>query len=149
MSVCATVPDPSIWPRKSLGTCRRDVDSKVIFLSVLEDMARGVGALMSRGVARWLLEPENPSLRCRTMVELLGRSPDDPEALESKRQIAESLSVKGLLGAMHPDGYWLQRHPGKDKMLGKGVEYGAFGTTHYCLSYLAELGMDRTDAQSC
>jgi len=102
---------------------------------------------MSRGVARWLLEPENPSLRCRTMVELLGRSPDDPEALGSKRQIAESLSVKGLLGAMHPDGYWLQRHPGKDKMLGEGVEYGAFGTTHYCLSYLAELGMDRTDAQ--
>jgi hypothetical protein len=32
-------------------------------------------------------------------------------------------------------------------MLGEGVQYGAFGTTHYCLSYLAELGMYKTDTQ--
>lgn len=32
-------------------------------------------------------------------------------------------------------------------MLGDGVEYGSFGTTHFCLAYLAELGMDRTDAR--
>jgi hypothetical protein len=81
------------------------------------------------------------------MVELLGKSPDDPEAMECKRQIAESTPVKGLLSEMHPDGYWLQKHQRTGKMLGDGVEYGAFGTTHYCLSYLAELGMDRTNPQ--
>lgn len=32
-------------------------------------------------------------------------------------------------------------------MLGDGVEYGAYGTTHYCLSYLAEHGLDRTNSQ--
>jgi hypothetical protein len=106
-----------------------------------------VSILVSEDVARWLLEPENPSLRYRTMVELLGKSPDDPEAIECKRQIAESIPVKGLLSEMRPDGYWLQKHPTTDKMLGDGVEYGSFGTTHYCLSYLAELGMDRTNAQ--
>ncbi len=106
-----------------------------------------MGILISEDVVRWLLEPENPSLRYRTIVELLGKSSDDPEAIECKRQIAESIPVKGLLSEMHPDGYWLQRSPRTGKMLGDGVEYGAFGTTHYCLSYLAELGMDRTNAQ--
>ena len=103
--------------------------------------------MVPEDVVRWLLEPENPSLRYRTMLELLGKSPDDPEAIECKRRIAESIPVKSLLSEMHPDGYWLQKHPATGKMLGDGVEYGAFGTTHYCLSYLAELGMDRTNTQ--
>ena len=30
-------------------------------------------------------------------------------------------------------------------MVGSGVEYRNAATTHYCLSYLAELGMDKTD----
>lgn len=102
---------------------------------------------ISEDIVKWLLEPENPSLRYRTMVELLGKSPDDPETLECKRQIGESIPVKGLLNEMHPDGYWLQKRPRTGKILGDGVEYGAFGTTHYCLSYLAELGMDRTNPQ--
>ena len=101
--------------------------------------------MVSEDVVRWLLEPENPSLRYRTMLELLGKSPDNPEVIECKRQIAESIPVKGLLSGMRPDGYWLQKHPTTGKMLGDGVEYGAFGTTHYCLSYLAELSMDKTN----
>ena len=107
----------------------------------------GVGILISENVVKWLLEPENPSLRYRTMIELLDKSPNDPEAKECKRQIPESIPVKSLLSGMHPDGYWLQKNATTGKMLGEGVEYGAFGTTHYCLSYLAELGMDRTNAQ--
>jgi len=103
--------------------------------------------LISRDTVEWLLEPHDPSLRYRTMTELLGRSPDDPEVVECRRQIAESLPVKRLLNKMHPDGYWLQRNPRTGRMLGDGVEYGAFGTTHYCLSYLAELGMDRSNPQ--
>jgi len=46
---------------------------------------------------------------------------------------------------MHSDGYWLQQYPRTKKVVGDGVEYGSFATTHFCLSYLAELGMDRTD----
>jgi hypothetical protein len=106
-----------------------------------------VDVLVSKDVVSWLLEPEDPSLRYRTMVELLDKSSDNPEAIACKRQIAESVPVKDLLNKMHSDGYWLQKNPRKGKMLGAGVEYGAFGTTHYCLSYLAELGMDRTNAQ--
>lgn len=107
----------------------------------------GESILTSEDVLNWLLEPENPSLRYRTIVEVLDEHPNDPEALNCKKQIAESYPVKNLLKRMHPDGYWLQKHHSTGKMLGEGVEYGAFGTTHYCLSYLAELGLDRTNSQ--
>jgi hypothetical protein len=103
--------------------------------------------LVSENVVKWLLEPEDPSARYRTLVELLGRSPNDHDVVECKREIAESLPVKTLLRLMHPDGYWLQKNPRTGRTVGEGTEYGAFGTTHYCLSYLAELGMDRTNAQ--
>jgi hypothetical protein len=102
---------------------------------------------ISEYIVKWLLEPGNPSLRYRTMIELLGKPPDDPEALECKRQISGSIPVKGLLNEMNPDGYWLQKQQRTGVMLGDGVEYGEFGTTHYCLSYLAELGMDRNNLQ--
>jgi len=81
------------------------------------------------------------------MVELLDKPRDDIEVQECRSQIPESDPVKVLLGRMHPEGYWLQKHPRTNEMLGDGVEYGAYGTTHYCLSYLAELGMDRTNPQ--
>lgn len=91
----------------------------------------------------WLLEPENPSVRFRTLAELLDRGGSE-EALEAKRAIAASAPVSKLLQAMHPDGYWLQKNPRTGQTLGDGAEYGSFGTTHFCLSYCAELGLDRT-----
>jgi hypothetical protein len=48
---------------------------------------------------------------------------------------------------MHPDGYWLQRNPRTGRVEGAGTEYGSFATTHFCLSYLAELGLDRNHAR--
>ena len=107
----------------------------------------GAGTLVSEGVRKWLLESENPSVKYRTLIELLGRSPNDREVMECKREIADSVPVRDILKKMHPDGYWLQKNPRTGKVLGEGTEYGAFGTTHYCLSYLAELGMDRTNSQ--
>lgn len=93
-------------------------------------------------VIDWLLEPSDPSVRYRTLVELLDRS-DTPEAREAQRLIPDSAPVKRLLGAMHPDGYWLQKKSGTGVLLGDGVEYGSFGTTHFCLSYCAESGLNR------
>ncbi len=88
------------------------------------------------------MEPENPSVRYRTLVELLDMGAT-AEALEASRAVFESAPVKALLKAMHPDGYWLQKNQRTGRFLGDGVEYGSFGTTHFCLSYCAELGLDR------
>lgn len=91
----------------------------------------------------WLLEPDNPSVRYRTLVELLDKGGTE-EAAEAKQAVAESEPVKKLIALMHPDGYWLQKNY-KGRTLGTEAEYGSFATTHFCLAYLAELGMDRTD----
>jgi hypothetical protein len=43
---------------------------------------------------------------------------------------------------MHPEGYWeVKKRDGR--ILGAGVEYADWSTTHYVLSYLAELGVKK------
>ncbi|MFX1251683.1 MAG: hypothetical protein ACFFCZ_08735 [Promethearchaeota archaeon] len=103
--------------------------------------------MISEDVVKWLVESENPSVKYRTLTELLDKSPGDTQVKECKRQIATSTPVKILLDKMHPDGYWLQKNPRTGEILGDGVEYGSFGTTHFVLSYLAELGMNRSHPQ--
>lgn len=93
---------------------------------------------------KWLLEPDNPSIRFRTLVDLLDKPLDDSEVQRCKKEILEYQPVTTILNLMHPEGYWLQMNPRTKEILGKGVEYGAFATTHYCLSYLAELGLDKS-----
>jgi hypothetical protein len=98
---------------------------------------------MNQAIRDWLLEHENPSVRYRTLVELLKRPNNDSEVIECKKRIPQSGPVKELLNKMHPEGYWLQKNPRTKEVTGDGVKYGAYGTTHFCLSYLSELGMDR------
>jgi hypothetical protein len=94
-------------------------------------------------VYEWLLEPADPSVRYRTFTELLDRG-DTEEARKSQKAIAGSEPVKKLEAAMHPGGYWLQKDY-KGRILGDDVEYGSFATTHFCLAYSAELGLDRNE----
>jgi hypothetical protein len=90
-------------------------------------------------VIDWLLEDANPSVRYRTLVELLGRSSSDPDVLHAKERISSSRWTKRIFKRMHPDGYWL--HRGK----GAGIAYAMSKSTHFVLALLAELGMDRSD----
>jgi hypothetical protein len=99
--------------------------------------------LVSKEVINWLLEVEDPSLRYRTLTEILDKSSKDIEVLNSGNQIVGSVAAKSIFEKMHPNGYWLQKNPRSGEVLGDGVVYGAFGTTHFVLSYLAELGLDR------
>jgi hypothetical protein len=96
---------------------------------------------MNANVLNWLLEEENPSVRYRTLTELLDRPPDDPEVVQAREQIPLSPAVTNILDRMHPDGYWLWKNTSKGRLVGEGVEYSDFGTTHFCLAYLSELGM--------
>ena len=93
---------------------------------------------------QWLLEDENPSVRFRTLKEILDYDDAAPVVRQAKSAVLRSPPVQTLLEKMHPAGYWLQQNPRTRKIVGDGVEYGAFGTTHFCLAYLAELGLDRT-----
>jgi hypothetical protein len=54
----------------------------------------------------WLLEPENPSIRYWTLVDILDRSATDPEVQEARATIAQQPLVKELFALQHPKGYW-------------------------------------------
>jgi hypothetical protein len=95
----------------------------------------------------WLLEPGNPSVRYRTMTELLDRKKDEVEVVQAKEHIFSSQMVTQILSKMRPDGYWLQKKPSTNEFVGDGVVYGAYSTTHFCLAYLAELGLDSQNPQ--
>jgi len=93
----------------------------------------------------WLLEDDEPSVHYRTLTELLDRSADDPQVIAARKAIAESKHAQRIFAKMHPDGYWLQRKSSTKELIGDGVAYGSFATTHFVLSYLSELGFTVED----
>jgi hypothetical protein len=55
---------------------------------------------------RWLLEPEDPSIRYWTLVDLLGRPSADAEVREARAAIAGQPLAMELFELQHPDGHW-------------------------------------------
>ena len=54
----------------------------------------------------WLLDPDNPSVRYWTLVNILGRPPTDPEVQTTRFAIGEQPLVMELFSSQHPQGYW-------------------------------------------
>ncbi len=54
----------------------------------------------------WLLEPENPSIRYWTLIDILNRPANDPEVQQSIIAINQQSLVKELFTLQHPEGYW-------------------------------------------
>lgn len=86
-------------------------------------------------VLKWLLEPEHPSIRYWTLQDLLDQDSNNPEVINTRNLIMDSVQVKVILNAQNPEGYWVHR---ENMYLPK---YKA--TTHQLL-ILAELGAHRT-----
>ncbi len=57
----------------------------------------------------WLLEPENPSVRYWTLLDVLDRAADDPEVQTARAAILNFPPVAELLAAQKPDGHWGKR----------------------------------------
>ncbi len=54
----------------------------------------------------WLLDPENPSVRYWTLVDILDRPANDPEVQKTRAATAQQPLVKELFALQHPEGYW-------------------------------------------
>ena len=54
----------------------------------------------------WLLDPENPSVRYWTLIDILDRPADDPEVQETRAAIARQPLVKELFSFQHSGGHW-------------------------------------------
>jgi len=57
-------------------------------------------------VLPWLLEPENPSVRYWTLVDILDRPEGDAEVMAARAAIARQPLVQELFALQHPGGYW-------------------------------------------
>lgn len=85
-------------------------------------------------IINWLLEEKEPSVRYRTLTELLGKPETDPEVIEAKQAVLQSKNVCRLFDRLDERG--LFPHISK--------YYGNFTTFNY-LYALAELGLKKDD----
>lgn len=54
----------------------------------------------------WLLDPENPSIRYWTLIDIFDRPPDDSDVQEARAAIADQALVKELFTLQRREGYW-------------------------------------------
>lgn len=84
----------------------------------------------------WLLQAKTPTIRYRTLVDLLGCPADDPDVIAAKQAIMTEGPVPHILDAQKADGQW---------------EYidnyyqPKYVSTHWSLLLLAEFGVDSSD----
>ena len=84
----------------------------------------------------WLLEENNPSVRYFTLLELLGKTNNDPEVIDAKNDILKKGLVPAILSKQKKEGYW--QNP--DQF----YSYKYKGTV-WQLIILAELGVNKED----
>lgn len=100
---------------------------------------------MKAEVINWLLEPENLSIRYRTLTEILCRDENDPEVHQVKALIPSSKPVERIFSKMDPKGFWYFVDKRTQRGKGDGTDYWDYTTTHFNLAFLSELGMDKSD----
>jgi hypothetical protein len=95
-------------------------------------------------VVDWLLDPVEPSIRYRTLTELLDRPERDPEVREAKAGIGRTGWAAALLEGRTADGGW---------PIDAGGPYGPkYVSSHWRMLALSDLGVERSDpgiARSC
>ena len=83
-----------------------------------------------QNVLNWLLEENNPSVRYRTLTELLDYAQDQSEVIEVKKKIIESGPVAKIFSQIDCNGDWPWS--------------GSYDSPELGIGYLGELGLDRT-----
>jgi len=61
---------------------------------------------ISDDTINWLLEDDNPSVKYYTLIDLLGKSMDNPDVITAKNQIMEKGVVPKILSKQEKGGYW-------------------------------------------
>jgi hypothetical protein len=88
----------------------------------------------SRTVMDWLLDERQPSMRYRTLTELSGRPPDDPEVRDAKQQIPQTGWAAQILFERSPEGWWARE---------ENLYTPKYVSTHWQLLVLSDLGLTR------
>ena len=86
---------------------------------------------------KWLLEPQNPSVRFWTLQNLLDMTQKDAEVIAARSDIMKSPPVKAILGAQQPRGWWVEEN---------NMYLPKYTASTHSLLILAELGAEMTPA---
>ncbi|MCI4334365.1 MAG: hypothetical protein L3K04_01835 [Thermoplasmata archaeon] len=93
---------------------------------------------MRASVQKWLLDPGQPSMRYRTLTELLGRPESDPQVRKARRQIPLVGWVPKILAARDPAGWWVHS---------ESLYVPKYLSTNWRMIMLSDLGMTRDHPQ--
>lgn len=63
-------------------------------------------SLLKNDPTEWLLEENNPSIRYFTLVDILEKSEDSPEVVNSKKQIMKSDLIQKILSKQNENETW-------------------------------------------
>ncbi|MGI0129878.1 MAG: hypothetical protein ACREDE_05355 [Thermoplasmata archaeon] len=87
-----------------------------------------------RKVLDWLLAEEQPSVRYRTLTELLGRGPDDPDVRAARDPIPRTGWAAEILSERSPEGWWVHS---------ESLYTPKYLSTHWRMLLLSDLGLTR------
>ncbi len=96
-------------------------------------------------VLDWLLQNDQPAVRYRALVDLLGRAEDDPEVREARSRIGRVGWAADQLRRQGAKGFW-ESHPPRN--VSEWVDFLYFPpylSTNWRALVLADLGLDATD----
>ncbi|HYA57663.1 MAG TPA: hypothetical protein VEH57_04265 [Thermoplasmata archaeon] len=96
-------------------------------------------------VIEWLLEKNQPAVRYRALVDLLGRREDDPEVKEARSKIGLVGWAADQLRQQKPKGFWESREPRNVSEYVDFLYFPPYHATNWRALVLAELGLDSTD----
>jgi len=90
--------------------------------------------MTSKSVLAWLLQDNQPSIRYRTLTELLGRSQNDSEVRETRARIPGVGWAAEILAERNPAGWWVS---------GENHFRPRYVSTYWKMLVLADLGLTR------
>lgn len=93
-------------------------------------------AMNARNASTWLLGEDQPSIRYRTLTELLGKPEGDSEAMDANNGIPKAGWASDILSRQNTGGYWEEK---------KSLYHPKYFSTNWMLLVLSDLGMTRKD----
>jgi len=96
-------------------------------------------------VLDWLLEPDQPSVRYYTLIDILGRRGDDPDVREARSRIPRGGWAKDLLSLQNPKGFWEPREPKSFREWLDFLYFPVYVATTWRAIVLSDLGLDKKD----
>jgi hypothetical protein len=111
---------------------------------VVSGATSGSNRRVSPAVLSWLLESNQPAVRARTLVDLLGRKESDPDVRAERARLARVGWARDFFDRQRPEGFWEPRRPKNTPEWMEFLYSMRFTGTNWRALVLSDLGLDAT-----